>query len=254
MLKNVQSNKETILYKKRSEDILLKNKNDAEAKELFITAQKLYHNGNIFQSFTNITQARDLNSNDTNILSLFLKCSNEIFTNQRQKEYNGGLKKSQELISQLKYNDALEILENIKLKSPDDKKINELIDQCNSELKKQKNVSNKALQEKYDKLGDTAFNKYDFTTAYSNYQQALKFGENQDIRTKLTNSYKKIQQKQERMLDRDEVKKHYELGMKYYSMGQYENAILEWQKVLEIDPQDINSKNNIAKAKTMLNK
>ena len=42
--------------------------------------------------------------------------------------------------------------------------------------------------------------------------------------------------------------------MKYYSMGQYENAISEWEKVLEIDPKDVNSKNNIEKAKTMLNK
>ena len=83
VLKDVQYNKEALLYKKRSQDIILKNKNSAEANELLLKAQELYNNGNIPISFTNIKQARDLNSYNTNILNLFLKC-NEIISYKRK--------------------------------------------------------------------------------------------------------------------------------------------------------------------------
>ena len=57
------------------------------------------------------------------------------------------------------------------------------------------------MQEKYVKLGDAAYEKYDFAAALTNYQQALKFGE-KGYQNKLTNASSKIQQKQDRTLDR----------------------------------------------------
>lgn len=48
------------------------------------------------------------------------------------------------------------------------------------------------------------------------------------------------------------VKKHYYLGISYYSNNEYNNAINEWRKVLAIDPTHVQSKNNIRKCLALM--
>ena len=49
-----------------------------------------------------------------------------------------------------------------------------------------------------------------------------------------------------------EIKSHYQKGLKFYSMGQYEKAIMEWEKVLELAPTHKMALKNIEKAKKMM--
>jgi tetratricopeptide (TPR) repeat protein len=50
-------------------------------------------------------------------------------------------------------------------------------------------------------------------------------------------------------VDPQAVKEHFRNGMKFYTMGQYEKAVFEWERVLELDPGHVMARRNIEKAR-----
>jgi cytochrome c-type biogenesis protein CcmH/NrfG len=50
------------------------------------------------------------------------------------------------------------------------------------------------------------------------------------------------------------VMAHYNLGMAYAMQGKFNSAVAEWQRVLQLDPHNTLAKNNLQKAKKMMNR
>jgi tetratricopeptide (TPR) repeat protein len=55
-------------------------------------------------------------------------------------------------------------------------------------------------------------------------------------------------------LDPADFEAHNNLGVAYARQGKLDQAILEWEKVLKIDPGNKNAQDNVKKAKTILEK
>ena len=255
VLSTVPTHHITITYKKRAHKKILAQKKAKEAKSYYNQALSEYKKGNIKKAFEFIKKAHLLNKEDIEYFELYTQYSNEYSLIEREKNYNEGIVRAKDLIAHRKYSKAMEILIPLKEQFPEDEELEKLIRICKKNSLAIKRSYNKRMKEKYLKKGDFYFNKNDFKNALKYYRLAKKYAySDKEIARKIKLTQLKIRKKEKRRLDPRAVKRHFQNGLKFYSMGQYEKAIREWQKVLEIDPQHIMARKNIKKAKKMLNK
>lgn len=157
-------------------------------------------------------------------------------------------------MAEKKYEEALKILSGLKIAHPDDARVNNLIEICGKRSQKLKALYQKEMRDKYTKQGDAAFEKNDFENALVQYGMAVRYGAGEDVKERIRQARVNLAKKEKRALDPEAVKKHFQEGTKFYSLGQYEQAIAEWNKVLELDPRHVMARQNIEKAKKMLGK
>ena len=250
---NVPNHRLSSLYKKRALQKMEFIQNESQAKKLHEKAISKYKNNDVNNAFKYIKQAKELDPENPAYAQLFTKYSNEYYSKLNNKLYNEKIADAKKSISRKKYKEALDALSQLKDKFPEDKKVNDLINICNKNSASLRKAYNKKMKEKYLEKGDEYFSKNDFKNALKNYELASKHApRDNQIKEKIKSSKSKIKKKEKRILDPAAVKKHFQDGMKFYSMGQYKKAIFEWEKVLELDPNHVMARKNIEKAKKLL--
>ncbi|MBN1897687.1 MAG: VCBS repeat-containing protein [Spirochaetes bacterium] len=253
VLNTVPSHKITLEYKKRADKKIEEQKLEHEAEKFYEKAMEHYNKGELKEAFDNIKKARDKNESNLKYHQRFTVISNDYFAQSNKEFYDKNLAKAKSLMESGDYTQAVSVLEQINEKYPKDEVVQELIKQCEEKIAKMGKEHKKRMKEKYLSEGDRYYNKFEYTSALKSYEAALKYSPgDQEITKKITETKKKIEQKENRQLDPEAVKKHFQQGLKYYSLGQYQKAIFEWEKVLEMDPQHKMAKLNIEKAKEKL--
>ena len=133
----------------------------------------------------------------------------------------------------------MNLLEKLEEKFPDDKEIEKLIERCDQKTSNVNIKKNIQLQKKYYKTGNNYYTKKEYKKALINFKKALRYSSgNKKILQKIKSCKLKIKQKNNSKIGPMEIKSHYQKGLKFYSMGQYEKAIMEWEKVLELASRD----------------
>ena len=250
---NIPNHKLSLVYKKRAREKIKSIANAKQARNFHEKALSKHKNNDIDNAFKYIEQAKKLSPENPNYARLFTKYSNEYYSKSNKELYSKNINDAKKYISQKKYKQAMQALSQIKDKFPEDEKINNLLNICKKNSASLRNAYNKRMKEKYLKQGDEYYSKNDFENSLKNYKLALKHAPRDiQIKEKIKSSNLKMKKKKQRILDPAAVKKHFQEGMKFYSMGQYNKAIFEWGKVLELDPNHVMARKNIEKAKKML--
>ena len=249
----VPNNKLSLKYKKRAQQKIKYMENETQAKGAYNKALSSYMKNDINNAYKYIKKAKELNPENSAYLERFTQYSNEHFSKINKEYYDKNFSVAEKLISGKKYKKAIIILSGLKDRFPDDKKVNDLMAWCRKRSSATQRASNKKMKEKYLKAGDKYFNKNDFKNANKNYQAALKYAPHDNrIKKKIELSRLNQEKKEKRILRPEAVKEYFQEGMKFYSMGQYEKAIFQWKKVLELDPAHVMAKKNIQKAGEMI--
>ncbi len=255
VLSNIPNQKISLRYKKYALNKMKKNKIQKEAEMFYSSALYQYKKSNLKDAYYFIKKALQINKNNENYLELHTQYSNEYIKKRDQLIYTKGITEAEILIEHKKYNRAIKLLTSLKGSFPDDNKIQSLIKICKSKSKFIKKTFNRKMKIKYLNQADSYFTKNDFNNALKYYKLARQYDRNDmSIKEKIKSAELKIKRKKQRRLDPQAVKKYFQNGIRLYTLGQYEKAIIEWERVLEIDPQHIMAKKNIAKAKQMMNK
>jgi len=247
------NHKLSLTYKSRAKQKLQYKENENQAKQYYKKAVSSYKSNDLTGAYNAIKQAKILNPENKKYCQTYTKYSNDYNKAANNEFYKKNLQKVKKLISNKKYKEAYRILLKLKVKFPEDTEISGLIKKCHKNSIALRKTYNNKMKEEYLKKGDDFFNKNDFKNALTQYKKALKYDpKDSNLIEKIQQSKNKIEKKEKRILDPKAVKKHFQEGMKFYSIGQYKKAIFEWEKVLELDPQHVMAKKNIEKARSMV--
>gem|GEM_PF-3176262 len=255
VLKDIPNHKVSLIYKKKATENKAKEKDREEALDSFKTAKKFYQKGDIKKAFFTIKEARKLDPENEMYRSTYELYSDEYYLEENKTFYKENLAKANALLELQKYEDAAVILYQLKDKFPKDDEIVKLLEICNKKITNFKVKFNQKMKEKYTAEGDSLYQSHKYSEALEKYQLALKYSpSDNEIQNKINKTRRNQLKKEGRTLDRESVKKYMQQAHKYYTMGKYEEAIAEWEKVLEIDPENKLAKKNIINARKKIEK
>ncbi|MDD5065818.1 MAG: FG-GAP-like repeat-containing protein [bacterium] len=255
VLNTAPNNKVSTTYKKKANDKILEQKNNEKADQAYNEALEEYKNNNLDHSLLLVKQAMELSPTNPEYQLNFVNISNMRYAKLNTLFYQTNTFRAGELIKKEKYDEALDILYAVKSRFPEDQDVNKNISLCESKMTTMLNLNKTKLLKMYLQKADEAFNSEKFDQAVRNYGLALKYSpDSAEIKEKMKLAQEKLKKSSETVIDPQVIKAHFQKGLEYYSLNQYENAVNEWNKVLELDPENKIAQKNIEKAKMLLKK